>query len=301
MPAKLFPWLSQVERAVRRKVDQPADEPGQPTWALEEWWQAFNASHRFIWERISSMDRNFGINIDDTLTAQAGAQTTALPGDLRVLRKVFAMDAARTCEQAVIRTASFDELGGWCAGEAAVYRPTENDLYWAKAPKQDIPLRVVYSANPPALPHGCIRKFTSGTNLTLASYESDDDLDYVDLGTDGLYLAEGRGCGAMPTPTAYDGCTKVLTINAGVTVDDTTKYTSRPKLPVDAYDAYLYDVCARLVEKTQDERWNEFVAEREAKLRAMATALSSLDRQETLYTRDDMEMGSHGDPIHDWY
>lgn len=301
MPARLFPWLSQIERAVRRKVDQPADEPGQPTWVQEEWWQHFNDAHRYIWERVSSLDRNFGIVVDDTITATAGSQTTALPTNLRLVRKIYRMDSLGGDEQAVIRVATFDELGGWCAGEAAAFRPTENDLYWAKPPKQDMPLRIVYSAYAPMLPHGCIQKFTSGTNLTLASYESDDDSDYTDLGTDGLYISEGTGCGTLLTPSLYDGCTKVLTVSPGVTVDDTSKYTSRPRLPIDAYDAYFYDCCARHVEKTQDERWQEFTAQREAKLRAMSTALQSLDRQEPLLTRDDMELGGHNDPAYDYF
>ena len=110
MPTKLFPWLSDVERAVRRKVDQPSDEPGQPTWALEEWNQTFNDSQRHIWERISSMDRNFGVQIDSTITAASGAQTTALPSNLRAVRKVYETNAAGKVI-AVIRSASPSNRG----------------------------------------------------------------------------------------------------------------------------------------------------------------------------------------------
>jgi hypothetical protein len=295
--AKLFAWLSDVERAVRRKVDQPLDEPGQPTWALEEWNQVFNDAHRHTWERISSMDRNFGVKVDDTTTVAAGDTSTALPADLRTLRKVYTLNASGKV-QSVIRAASFDDLGGWCANEAAIYRPSENDLYWAVPTTKAMTLRVVYEAYPPRLPHGCVAKLSSGVFIQLASYESDDDADYNSIE---LLMASGTGAGSTVTTSAYDAGSKVVTVTPAITVDTDTKYTSRPALPVDAYDAFFYDCCARLVEKLQDERFEEFVVQRERRFLQMATALASLDRQETLYTRDDTELGGHGDPAYDWY
>jgi len=297
MAAKLFPWLADVERVVRRKVDQPADEPGQPTWALEEWRQAFNDEQRFLWERISSIDRNFSVQVDDTITVSAGDTTTALPADLRMLKKVFVL-GSNNREERIIRTASFDELGSWSAGEAAVYRPTENDLFWAVPSRQNLSLRIVYSAYPPVLAHGTVAAASAGTTMKLAEYESSDDSDYANLD---LYIYAGTSAGSTRTGQSYVGATRVLTLDTALTVDTTSKYTSRPLLPVDAYDAYMYGVCARLVEKLQDERFAEFFAQREKKLMAMSTALQSLDRQEPLYTRDDMELGGHGDPILDWY
>jgi hypothetical protein len=295
MSVTTFRWLSDIERFVRTKVDQPVDEPGQPGFRWDaEFQQNANLSYRWVHERISSIDRNFGVKTT-TIAVSAGATTTALPASLRVLRKVFLLRGTTPC--AIIRLSSFDELGAWCPGTSAVFRPSEGDLYWTGRPRSAFSILVVYEEHPVPLIHGCALD-GGGSTIQLAEHESDQN--DLHVGTE-IRLTDGDGAGQERTGLLYNGLTKVLTVDSAWTSGTPTaqtRYTSKPKLPPDALDVLVWDVCARMAEKLQDEKWNEFVQERETKLKHMATALASLDRQEPQYARDAMELGGHGDPLY---
>ena len=299
MPVKQFPWLADIERTVRAKVDLPADEPGQVGWSWDaEFSQACNDEYLHLWERLSSLDRDFGLTWDDTVTAMAGAETTDLPVAVRSLRKVFKLDAAgKVCGQ--VDFVTLDQSDGCtnCCDGAGMYLPDTNQIRWLAPWEAAQPLRLVFNGHPVPLAHGCCSENGGAASLTLALHESLEDDAYNGLL---LRLAEGPGAGAERALTDYVGNTRIASINPATpfTVSPTTRtrYTSRPNLRMDAKNPFVYGVTARLLEKLQDERWIEYSERRETYLRNFQTAAMLTSKHEAFYTRDGSETGGHGDP-----
>ncbi len=290
----LFPWLSDIEPEVRAKIDENRGEPGQPKWSRQEINHAFNAEHKYLYERISSMDRDFNLLVDDTITVSAGDETTALPSNIRVVRQIFELDGSGEVIRPV-DVGAWHEMGGTCNREA-LYRPyPQAELFWLKKPSSNLTLRVVYGDYPPHLFHGCVQA-SSSTVLQVESFEpSTDDLA---IGRD-ILIYEGDGAGSERTVSDYDGGDREVTVSLAYSPLPTSRsrYTSRPDLPPDAKDAFVYGVCARLVEKFRDARFQEFTMQRMEKLNSAFTALNTLDRRGPLETYDVDNFG-HGDP--DW-
>jgi hypothetical protein len=294
MPAKEFPWLHEVELEVRAKIDENRGEPGQPKWSRAEISHAFNAEHRYLYERISSMDRDFNLLVDDTITVAAGDETTALPDGIRVLRSAFELDGNGEVKRAV-DVGAWHEMNGSCDREA-LYRPyPQAELFWLNKPSGPLTLRIVYGAHPPHLFHGCAQ--ASG-NLTLAVDSFEPRSDDEGIGRD-ILIYEGDGEGSVRTVSDYRGDDQEITVTASFSPLPTSRsrYTSRPDLPPDAKDAFVYGVCARLVEKFRDARFQEFTMQRMEKLNSAFTALNTLDRRGPLETYD-VDCFGHGDP--DW-
>lgn len=294
MPARTFPWLSEVEAEIRAKVDSKRREPGQPKFDNQEMSAAYNGEHRFLHERISSMDRDFNVLIDDTLTVTSGSETTDLSviTGLRVIRALFELDGSgNVCRE--IDVGPWHEMGGSCSREA-LYRPyPQADLVWLNKPQKTFSLRVVYSAYPPHLFHGCVQSAGSSI-LGVEGFEPISDGHGVNRN---ILIYEGDASGSERTVSAYSGADREITVTAAFSPLPTqrSRYTSRPDLPYDAYESFVYGVCARLVEKFRDARFGEFIGMRDQRLHAMFTALNTLDRRGPLETYD-MEPFGHGDP-----
>lgn len=293
----LFPWLSEVEQVVLAKIDQKRSEPGDPGVGDDELNHVFNAEHRYLWERLSSMDRDFGITVDDTVTVSAGDQTTALPTDLRVLRQVYQLRGGEVCR--LIEVGSWHELQGSCHREA-LYQPDAGSpqIYWVKKPTSDMTLRLVYGAYAPHLFHSCVLSAGS-TTVALPTYETSTDSSGVSRN---ILVDQGPGAGQERTVSSYSGADREITVSAAFSSGLPTSrshITSRPALPPDFFDAFVYGSCARLVEKYQDMKFAEFTAQRAEKLQAAYTALNTLDRRGPLETYDMDDFG-HGDPDWDW-
>jgi len=291
----VFPWLSEIEDEVRAKIDQKRREPGQPKWDRAEINAAFNAEHRYLYERISSMDKSFNILIDDTITVAAGDQTTALPENVRAIRSLHELKNGKVVRY--IDVGEWHEMGGTCSREALYRAYPQSELFWLEPAQSAMTLRVVYSAYPPHLFHGCVQG-SGGSILEVESHElmSDD----AGVGRN-ILIYEGEANGQERTVSAYAGSTREITVSLAWTTLPTerSRYTSRPDLPLDAKDAFVYGVCARLVEKLRDARFQEFVMQRNEKLNSMYTALGTLDRRGPLETYD-MDAFGHGDPAWDW-
>lgn len=294
--AELFPWLSDIEPIVRAKIDEKRFEPGQPKFDRQELSAAFNAEHRYLYERISSMDRDFNITVDDTTTVSAGDETTTLPSRIRVLRGVFEIDSNGNVKRQ-IDVGRWHEMGGSCDREA-LYRPyPEGGLFWVNKPSSAMTLRVIYGAHAPHLFHGCVQA-SGSTVVQVEDYEPATDDRAI---ARPFLIYEGDAAGSERTVSDYDGSDKEVTVDTAYSPLPTerSRYTSRPDLPPDSVDAYIYGVCARLVEKHRDSRFQEFTMQRNEKLNSMFTALNTLDRRGPLETYDVDDFG-HGDPDWDW-
>lgn len=292
MAASKFPWLSDLEPDILAKIDQKRRTPGQKSWDRAELSAAYNAEHKFLFERISSMDKGFSLTIDDTLSTD-GTETTDLPAGCRALRQVFVIDSSGKVLRSVDVGAWHELVSGDCRREA-LYRPyPQADLFWTKKPPAGVLLRCVFDSYPPHLFHGCVQGAASSV-IQVESFEPIEDS--VSVGREFL-INENEGAGAVRTVTAYAGTTREITVSAAYTTIPTTRsrYTQRPALPLDSREAYFYGVCARLVEKFRDGRFEEFSHQRMEKLSAMFTALGTLDRRGPLDTYD-LDTFGHGDP-----
>lgn len=292
--AELFPWLSDLEPHIRSKIDEKRFEPGQPKFDRQELSAAFNAEQRYLYERISSMDRDFNLTIDDTIAVTAGTETTTLPSRIRVLRAAFELDGSGNVVRPV-DVGAWHEMNGSCDREA-LFRPyPQGELFWVAKPSRAFTMRIVYGAHAPHLFHGCVQA-SGATVVQVEDYEPATD----DRATARPFLIyEGDAAGSERTVSDYDGGDREVTVDSSYSPlpTDKSRYTSRPDLPPDAADAFVYGVCARLVEKHRDSRFQEFQAQRGEKLNSMFTALNTLDRRGPLETYDVDDFG-HGDP--DW-
>jgi hypothetical protein len=299
MAVRNFPWLADIERSVRTKLDLPIGQPGRSAFDFNaEFVQACNDQYLYIWERISSTDRNFGIAIDDTVTASAGVEFTDLPATVRALRKVQRLDSQGKV-QGPVDVVTFDQQytnQPGCEG-AGLYLPDSNQIRWLEPFKAAQKLRLVFSEHPVTLFHGCCSGVGGATTIPLATHESVEDSLYV---AGQIYLYEGPGASDLRTGSGYVGRTRILTVSVAFTTTPTirTRYTSRPKLRYDTKDAFSYGVAARMLEKMQDERWVEYSERRETHLRHLTTAVMLTEREEPLHTRDASVTGGHGDPWH---
>ena len=97
--------------------------------------------------------------------------------------------------------------------------------------------------------------------------------------------------------TDYSGYLRMATSASGGATTTGKKYTSRPALPRDAYDALIYGVCTRLVEKLDDERYPEFAGKYQYFTERLKTSLDGYERSEPLFTIDDSGLGPHADPF----
>lgn len=297
MAVRTFPWLADIERTVRTKLDLPAGEAGRAPFDFNaEFLQACNDSYLYIWERLSSTDRNFGITVDDTVTATADAEFTDLPATVRALRKVQRLDAAgKVC--GVVDVVSFDQQGSNASGHegAGLYLPDSNQIRWLEPFNSAQRLRLIFNEQPVTLIHGCISAVGGATTAPLGPHESIEDNLYQTLS---LHLYEGPGAGDTRTISSYVGRTRIATVSAAFSAVPTirTRYTSRPRLRYDAKDSFIYSVASRMLEKMRDERWLEYAERRETHLRHLSTAAMLTAREAPLPTRDASATGGHGDP-----
>lgn len=278
-----FPLLSDCRIDVLRRIDQPEDDVGQLTWDPDvELNLAFRAEFRYLWERISSLDRSWGIKVS-TATITAGNRVVTLPTDLRKVRQVWFLSG--TDEDIAHESGSWELIGQ--QDYLFKFRPDLRELYYLKDPLRGGTLRIVYYYTPPDLVHGILRGY-AGNDALLGTYETTED-DRVNDRT--MYLYEGTGAGTNQAINDYTGATRTATFATALspTPDTTTRYTSRPELPWSAYDAFVYGVCSRLLEKLEDERWRIFESRREKHLQDLKTDVMQLDMVRPLQTLDDQD------------
>jgi hypothetical protein len=297
MAVRTFPWLADVEKIVRGKLDTHAGVPGQGAFDFDkEFLAACNDQYLYIWERLSSTDRNFGITFDDTLTVTADAEYTDLPATVRSLRKVQKLNSAgKVCGAVDVVTFDQQTSSESLSEGAGLYLPDSNQIRWLAPWRAAQKIRLVFNEQPVMLIHGCAASIGGVKALPLASHECiEDDMYNGQV----YYVHEGPCAGDTRTVSDYTGLTRIVTptVNHSTIPTTRTRYTSRPKLRYDARDAYIYGVASRMLEKMQDERWIEFSERRETHLRHLTTAAMLTAREAPLYTRDASDTGGHGDP-----
>jgi hypothetical protein len=290
-----FPLLAELEPEVLRKIDQPSDEAGQLTWEIpEEYAQACQQEYLYLWERLSTIDRNFGMAMNTTaVSVVSGTLVYSLPADCRWLRRVVEIDAIGN-NRGQVPIATWDEYDAGQYDNGVIYQPDDQTIRFVSDPGRSYAVRLIYGKYPTPLVHGIARD-GGATSIQLDDHEPMDD-DIINGLTVVLYA--GTGYGQSKAASDYDGVTRTVTVGTAWTVNPVagTKYTSRPSLPRDMRDAFIYGVCARMVEKIQDERYGEFTAMREKHLSQVRQALGRADRLGPLRTRDD-SLGSHTDPL----
>jgi hypothetical protein len=298
-----FPLLSQVERHVFHMLDEPLDSTGQLTWDREaEFNLAANAEFLYLLERIQSLDRDWLIKVVDTPTVSSGDRLVTLPDDVRSVRAVYEIKSAGLDESKRIDAGSWSDLG--TGYDSWIYRPDTRELYFTTNPTDGATLRVVYNSQPPPLAHGFIVGGSSFTVL-LAEHEPDED-DILNGRT--IFFVDGSGdtlssANRTQVLSSYTGPTRfaIMTPGTGTAViDTTTKYTSRPELPRGAYDAFVYGICSRLLEKLEDERYVSFAMNREKHLQHLKTEIMQQEKATPIQTNDETE-GQHSGEIWDYF
>lgn len=301
-----FPLLSDLIAEIADAVDQPLDEPGQLTWTNpSEFRRTTNQAYEWCNREASSLDLNLNI-VEADLAVAAGDEYTLLPEDLRALRKVWRIDAASNRTNP-ITVGSWDRVDIYRHDAIFIPRKPDPDpdldgrtaLRWTKDVSRAMTVHLVYEASVIPLAHGCVMDY--GVNLgdslvVLGEHEPADTGIYQGLR---LWFPKGAGEGQNGVAATYDGPTRTATIDPALAValDDTTVYTSRPALHRDMRDAYFFDVCARLVEKLDEKRMQNFKAERQRCMQQMHDALARNDRQSPILTRDDSGT-SYADPYY---
>lgn len=297
MTVSQFPYLSDCQGDVLGKIDQPEDEIGQLTWDPEaEINRAFRAEFKYLWERITSLDRNWGLKFTDSLSQVAGTRTIQLPTDCRAVRAIYTINNVGGQESSNYGGGNLSELG--IENKAWIYLPEQQQVYLTRDPRSNENLRVVYLYDPPELVHGKIREQFSSTQWALAWHETTED---DRPNTRQAYVYKGTGQGQLATIDDYRGYDRRATVSGAATaLDDTSYITSRPELPLGAYDAFIYGVCARLLEKLEDDRYQAFEYRRETHLHHLNTEVMNLDRSNPIQTLDESP-SAHQDPLWDWY
>jgi hypothetical protein len=279
------PWLSTFAKRVQTKLDQPETDPGQLTWSFdEEFSQAADGALRYTWERLSSLDKNFGMTINTALSVTAASRTFALPTDCRMLRKVVEIDGAGAeISGGEIVMGTWEDLGA--SERMAVYQQDVKQLYFMRVPTRSYSVKVIYGREPLPLAYGTAQS-VGATSMALAAHERDED-DAFNAQTFRIRSAT-TGQGQTKAASDYDGVTRTITVTAWSPVPTgVVKYDTKPDLPTDATDFFLYDICGRMAEKLQDERLVlSFQNEREKHLAHFQQAASSYERRSPLLIRD---------------
>ena len=133
------------------------------------------------------------------------------------------------------------------------------------------------------------------TTLQIADHESAEDDIYNNLG---IYIFDGTGAGQTNTISDYVGWSRIATVTAWSTNPSTDSYyTSRPSLPRDADQAFLYALLCGLVEKNDGERYTQFLRERQIHMSALKKSASSFEQSGPLKIQNLMP-GSCVDPLY---
>ena len=295
MAAKAFSWLSDLIGEIRTKVNQPESDPGQLSWDASEFAFACRQEQDYLWERLSALDKDFGITIDTSLSVTANSRTFTLPTNCRMLRRVVQIDTSgNEVAGGALYDAKWEEL--YESERACKYLPDANQLYFAMAPSATYPVKVVYGRHPVPLCHGIVQSGAS-TTITLQDHELNED-----DALNGLVIRiyDGTGQGQEKAVTDYDGATRVATTAAWSPVPDgTSKYTSRPELPWDLKQAFIYGVAARLVEKLHGETdiVRVYFSQREKHLLHGRGGAAALKRQSPKLIRDAYDDNGFADPM----
>jgi len=298
MAARTHPWLADIARTVRAKIDQPNDEQGQMSWSFDaEFTSAANDEYDYLWERVSSQDRNFGVVWDDTVSVASGDETTDLPVACRALRRMFFRRGTDIC--GAVQVGVIDEMGAGGCSPSAIYMPDDNAIRWTRPWTSAQDFRVVYCRHPIPLVFGCVSTASGALTIALGDHESVEDDMYV--GLEILAYGDGAPCsGQSRTISGYSGSTRVATVSVawvGTPPDERTKYASRPSFRWDFKDAFTYGIISRMMEKHQDERWMEYTTRREQHLRHLQTATMLTAREQAMETLDTSDTGGHGDTL----
>lgn len=287
-----FKWLWDIERILLDKLDQYLEDPGE-TWTLRERSRAFNAVHKRMHSRLTTLDKNFGMVESDAITAASGDTFTSLPTDIHSLRAAYVLDGSGEIER-WLEVGEWHELGEapGCASEA-LYQPYPTPrLRWMRKLDAATPLKLIYYQTPPELLHTCV---VSGgaTTVEIESWNSTQDDIFNGLA---VRVPTGAGAGQETTLTDSNGADHTVTAASwSPQLDETSFLTSRPSLPLAAENAYIYGCLVWLTDKLQDERFDEFKIEYLDLMRELETDISTREMRSPDRLIDDYPYG-HGDP-----
>lgn len=295
------PYLADLIRRVKNKVDQEATAPGTPSFTDQEIVEAANDTQAELVSDLIALDKNFQMYVDTSYSVTSGTRTLTLPTDLTYLRKVVELDGSgNEVLGGEIYSAYWEDLGR--SQQQAIFLPQGLSganqyagpmLYFTRTPTRSFSVKLVYGFEPLPLLHG-VAVDGGATSIQLADYESYQDSVYVNQD---VYIFKGTGAGQSKTITAYVGSTRIATVSAWSTVpDDTSQYTSRPNIPNSATEAFIYGMTARLLEKYGAAGFHQ--AQYEKFIAKFKSRASFTDRQNASGIRDEYQT-NFADPYDD--
>jgi len=294
MTALLFPWIEDLDRAVREKVLQPRSQTGQPRWTEREFEQAYNKAYVYLHREIGIFDRDYQSTTVD-LVIPINTVSYPLPARTSFVRFIVELGADGRARQIIGRGLPEDiAREGWSWNKKVIYYPDQNVLYFTQKTTQPFTIRLIYGSYYVPLIHGAARVF-GGLTMRLADYSSIENALYVGLA---VRLVEGPGAGQEATVTAYNGNTQTVTVDTpwSPVGNDTTRYTSRPDLPWYAKDVYEDLVLACLYEKTDEVKSQKYQGLVAQTLNRMRTAIKEQARNAPDELFDQNLNGGWGDP-----
>lgn len=295
MALRDFPYIADLIPVIKDTIGQPEGDEGIPTYSDSEIFRKCQEEYLDLWQVCCDVDKNWGIKVDSSLSVTSGTRTVTMPSDCRAIRKITEIDSSGREVGRPLESGMWDDMG--LVHDIYVYHPLDNVIYFSMLPDRTYTIRVTYYYHPPSIVHGLARDGGSST-IQLGDHEPVED-DVLN-GLDTFYIYAGTGIGQGRTISDYSGSTKTATVSVAFSpspVGLSSKYTSRPKLPRDARDAFVFGVCNRLVAKLHDERYPGFRADYEKAVERLKTSLAGYERSTPKVVRDDSGLGPHCDPL----
>lgn len=296
-----FPTLYEILEEVRDLVEQSRGRSGSGTWSEAEFSRAATSSARWLINELVSMDGKYQVaETDITVAADAGQIAAAsLPADMVGIENLFRIDSQGN-NIGVIPPGTLADRG---RRMTRVWFPTDHKIQFMLDDHEAMTVRLMYTFKPLPLVHG-ICEDGGSDSVQLADYETHRTGALIGQT---IILAHGTGAGQEGTCLTYDGPTRTVTLDADWTglsgsspvspVGSDTIYTTRPKLPWFAEDAFVYDIACRMLQKLQDERYLLLFPEREKFVKDLKQSVKSpADRQRARRTADHAGFTGFCDP-----
>ncbi len=296
-----FPLVSDLEATWLQMLGQEEDEQG--TWGTAQVARAANSAYKTVWRQVS--DHCSGVFLNETdLSVSSGENVTQLPADFATFKEAQRLGPdGIECGHITVVTVS--EAGRWYGRDAFILFPlgyqgaTTASLRWAgRCTSEAIDFRIWYEPRPLHLLHGCLQS-GGGGQLVLAKHEPTGACVVGQT----FETVAGTGCGQVIEAASWNGCLKLVVPTEGLasTVDPTTRYSSRPHLPIQMEEAFHWESIVQLAYGLQDERLPDFKQERDRKFEDLPVGLELLQRSDQDTITDDTGTGSFGDPAGAYY
>ena len=303
MSARDFALLSDLIQDVQAVIDQPADDPSQLAFPTAQQARAANAAQEECFRLASSLDADWTTK-ETVLTVAAGAQFTILPADLRAVRRTARWQPTTNRSLGDLACGEWSQLGN--RQYDCLFKPKDTEhanqatLRWLLPTPTTMFVKVVYDYFPVRIAHGCLPEDAGGITMRLAAWEPRET--GVLVAQDIYVVQDSRGgaYGNQPIVT-WDGEFQTATF-ANVWSPIPLKgaiYTSRPDLPRDWEQLFVFEMAARLGAKLSESIKKDWQEEKERLKVVGQNQAITMDRRaaKIVRGRSVAGVGFTGDPI----